>query len=112
VKAGKLRALAVSSLKRQASLANVPSLDEAGLKGFDATAWVGLLAPIRIQRPLLAKLNRDVRSVLGEPELQKQLESRGLEPWPGTPDELARHLRTEIERWGKVIRDAGVQVQG
>jgi tripartite-type tricarboxylate transporter receptor subunit TctC len=112
VKAGKLKALAVSSAKRQQSLANVPSLDEAGLKGFDATAWVGLLAPVKVQRPLLAKLNRDVRSVLGEAELQKQIEARGLEPWPSTPEELARHMRIEIERWGKVIRDAGVKVAG
>ena len=112
VKAGKLKALAVSSAKRQPALASVPSLDESGLKGFDATAWVGLLAPVKVQRAVIGKVNRDVRSVLAEPDLRRQIESHGLEPWPGTPEELARHMRTEIERWGKVSRDAGVKLEG
>jgi tripartite-type tricarboxylate transporter receptor subunit TctC len=112
VKAGRLKALAVSSLKRKDSLGNVPSLDEAGLKGFDATAWVGLLAPAKVQRPLVAKLNRDVRTVLADAELRRQIEARGLEVLPGTPEELSRHMNVEIERWGKVIRDAGVKVEG
>jgi len=111
VKAGKLKALAVTSLKRQDALPNVPSLDEAGLKGYDATAWVGLLAPVRTQRDVISKLNRDVRAVLSEPELRRQLESRGLEAFPGTTDQLAKHMGAEIERWGKVIRDAGVKLE-
>ena len=111
VKAGKLKALAVTSLKRKDALPNVPSLDEAGLKGFDATAWVGLLAPARTHRDLVAKLNRDVRAGLADAELRRQLEARGLEAWPGTPDELARHIGVEIERWGKVGRDAGVKLE-
>ena len=111
VKAGKLKALAVTSLKRQDALPNVPSLDEAGLKGYDATAWVGLLAPVRTQRDVISKLNRDVRAVLSDPELRRQLESRGLEAFPGTTDALAKHMGVEIERWGKVIRDAGVKLE-
>jgi tripartite-type tricarboxylate transporter receptor subunit TctC len=112
IKSGKLKPLAVSSLRRQQSLAAVPSLDEAGLKGFDATAWVGLLAPAKVQRPLIAKLNRDVHTVLADAELRRLIEASGLETWPGTPEELARHMRVEIERWGKVIRDAGVKAPG
>jgi tripartite-type tricarboxylate transporter receptor subunit TctC len=108
VKSGKLRALAVSSLKRKDTLPDVPSLNEAGLKGFDATAWVGLLAPRKVERSLVGRLNDDVRKVLAHPELQRQLETRGLEALPSTPEALARHIRAEIERWGKVIRDAGV----
>ena len=111
VKAGKLKALAVTSLKRKDALPNVPSLDEAGLKGYDATAWVGLLAPARTPREVISKLNRDVRAVLAEPEVRRQLESRGLEAFSGTPEELARHMSVEIERWGKVIRDAGVKLE-
>ena len=108
VKSGKLRALAVSSLKRKDALPGVPSLDEAGLRGFDATAWVGLLAPRKVERSLIARLNADVRKVLADAELKRQLEVRGLEAFPGTPEALARHIRVEIERWGKVIREAGV----
>ena len=111
VKGGKLKALAVSSLKRRDSLPGVPSLDEAGLKGFDATAWVGLLAPVKTPREVLAKLNRDVRAVLSDPDLRRQLETRGLEALPSTPDELARHMDTEIVRWGKVSKDAGVKLE-
>ena len=111
VKSGKLRALAVSSLKRKDALPGVPSLDEAGLPGFDATAWVGLLAPRKVERSLIARLNADVRKVLADAELKRQLEGRGLEAFPGTPEALARHIRVEIERWGKVIREAGVTVE-
>ena len=111
VKAGKLKALAVTSLKRKEALPTVASLDEAGLKGFDANAWVGLLAPANISRPLVLKLNKDVRTVLSGAELRKQLEARGLEAAPGAPEELARHIAVEIERWGKVGRDAGVSLQ-
>jgi tripartite-type tricarboxylate transporter receptor subunit TctC len=112
VKSGKLKALAVSSLKRKDALPAVPSLDEAGLRGFDATAWVGLLAPRKVERSLIGKLNADVRKALADPELRTQLGQRGLEAFPSTPEALARHMRAEIERWGKVIRDAGVKLEG
>ena len=111
VKSGKLKGLAVSSFKRQKSLPDVPSLHEAGLKGFDATAWVGLLAPARTPRDIVLKVNRDVRAVLAEPEVRKQLEARGLEALPSTPEELTRHMRMEIDRWGKVIKEAGVKLE-
>ena len=111
VKAGKLKALAVTSLKRKDALPNVPSLDEAGLKGFDATAWVGLLAPAKVPRNVVVKVNRDVRAVLADAEVRKQLEARGLEALSSTPEELARHIGVEIDRWDKVIKDAGVRIQ-
>jgi tripartite-type tricarboxylate transporter receptor subunit TctC len=111
VKSGKLKALGVSSAKRTDSLPGVPSLDEAGIRGFDVTAWVGLLAPARTPREVIVKLNQDVRAVLAETELRKQLETRGLEAFPGTPEALAKHMAGEIERWGKVIRDAGVKLE-
>lgn len=111
VKAGKLKALAVTSVKRRDALPNVPTLDEIGLKGFDSTAWVGLLAPAKTPRDLVTKLNQDVRTVLSDAELRKQLEARGLEAVPSTPAELAKHMAVEIERWGKVARDAGVRLE-
>jgi tripartite-type tricarboxylate transporter receptor subunit TctC len=111
VKAGKLKALAVTSLKRKEALPGVTSLDEAGLKGFDANAWVGLLAPAKTPRILVLKLNQDVRTVLSGAELRRQLDARGLEAAPSTPEALGRHVAVEIERWGKVGRDAGVSLQ-
>jgi len=111
VKAGKLRALAVTSLKRKDTLPDVPSLDEVGLKGFDANAWVGLLAPAKTPQSLVARLNGDVRTVLSDAQLRRQLETRGLEAAPSTPEALARHIAVEIDRWGKVGREAGVRLE-
>ena len=111
IKAGKLRALAVTSTKRNEALPNVPSFDEIGLKGFNATSWVGLLAPARTPRSLVMKLNRDANKALAEPELRRQLDARSLEAWPGTPEALATHIAAEIERWGKVAKDAGVKLE-
>lgn len=111
-RAGKLKALAVTSMKRSPSLPGVPTLDESGLKGFDATAWVGVLAPAGIQRALLLKLNRDMHTVVKDPDVAKQIEARGLEPMVSTPEEFARHIRTEIDRWTRVIKEAGVRVEG
>jgi tripartite-type tricarboxylate transporter receptor subunit TctC len=111
VKAGKLKALAVTSLKRKDALPGLVSLDEAGLKGFDANAWVGLLAPARTPRAVILQLNHDVRAVLAGAELRKQLDGRGLEAAPSSPEALARHMSVEIERWGRVAREAGVSLQ-
>ena len=111
VKAGKLRALAVTSLKRKDTLPDVPSLDEVGLKGFDANAWVGLLAPAKTPQSLVARLNGDVRTALSDAQLRRQLETRGLEAAPSTPEALARHIAVEIDRWGKVGREAGVRLE-
>jgi tripartite-type tricarboxylate transporter receptor subunit TctC len=111
IKAGKLRALAVTSAKRHDALPNVASFDEIGLKGFDATSWVGLLAPAKTPRSLVMNINRDVNKALAEPELRRQLDARSLEAWPGTPEELAKHIALEIDRWGKVARDAGVRLE-
>ena len=110
VKAGRLKALAVTSLRRKEALPAVPSLDEVGLKGFDANAWVGLLAPARTPQSLIARLNSDVRAVLSDAQLRQQLETRGLEAAPSTPEALARHIAVEIDRWGKVGKEAGVKL--
>ncbi|HYC44332.1 MAG TPA: tripartite tricarboxylate transporter substrate binding protein [Burkholderiales bacterium] len=110
VKAGKVKALAVTSIKRKDALPNVPSLDEIGLNGFDSTAWVGLLAPAGTPRAIVTKVNQDVRTVLGDAELRKQLQARALEANPSTPQALAKHMDAEIERWGAVARAANVRL--
>ncbi len=111
IKAGKLKVLAVTSAKRNEALPNVPSFEEIGLKGFDATSWVGLLAPVKTPRSLVMKLNQDVNKALADPELKRQLDARSLDAWPGTPEALAKHIAAEIERWGKVAKDAGVKLE-
>ena len=111
IKAAKVKALAVTSMTRKDALPGMPSLEEIGLKGFDATSWVGLLAPARTPRNLIVKLNQDVRTVLSNAEMVRQLEAQSLEPFPTTPEELGKHIAAEIERWGKVARDAGVRLE-
>ena len=109
IKSGKARVLAVTSLKRAGSLPDVPSLDELGLKGFQAVAWNGLSAPARTPKEVIAKINADVVKVVHSPELVERLKSEGSDPVGSTPTEFAAFLREEIARWSKVIKFAGIK---
>jgi tripartite-type tricarboxylate transporter receptor subunit TctC len=109
IKSGKARVLAVTSLKRAGSLPEVPTLDELGLKGFQAVAWNGLSAPARTPREIISKVNADVVKVVHSPELVERLKAEGSDPVGSTPAEFAAFLREEIARWAKVIRVAGVK---
>ena len=111
VKGGKVKAIAVTSARRATALPELPTLSESGVPGFEATASVGLLAPAGTPRALVLRLNQDVHRVVGEAALREQLLSRGLEIALSTPEEFARYIRSEIERWGRVVRDAGIRVK-
>jgi len=111
VQAGKVRGLAVTSRKRALALPQLPTVAESGLPDFEATAWVGLVAPRALPAALVQRLNREIRELLAEPEMKNQILSRGLEPADTTPDAFGRWIRTDIERWKKVIRAAGIRVQ-
>jgi tripartite-type tricarboxylate transporter receptor subunit TctC len=107
---GKLRALAVSTAKRYSELPNVPTLDEAGVKGFDATIWLGILAPPNTPREIVQKLNAAITKVLSTPDSRKLMASAGVEVATSTPEEFAALLRSEYDRWGKVVRQTGATV--
>ena len=109
IKAGKLRALAVTSLARAGALPEVPTLDEAGLKGFQAVAWNGLTAPARTSKDIVARINADVVKVMKSPELVERLRSEGSDPVGNTPEQYAAFLRDEIAKWGKVIKLANIK---
>ena len=109
VKAGKLRGLGVTSKKRAIALPELPAIAEAGLPNFEATAWVGVVAPAGVPSALIQRINRDLRSVIATPEMQKSILARGFEPLGTTPEEFGRHIRAEIQRWKKVIAEAGIQ---
>ena len=108
VKSGKLRALAVTSLNRAGALSDAPTLDESGLKGFQAVAWNGLTAPARTPREVIAKINADVLKVIRSPELVEKLKAEGSDPVGSTVEQYARFLREEIVKWSKVIKFANV----
>ena len=111
VPGGKVRGIAVTSARRATALPDMPTLAESGVPGFEATASVGLLAPAGTPRALVLRLNRDVHRVVGDATIRAQLQSRGLEIALSTPEEFAVYIRNEIERWGRVVRDAGIRIK-
>ncbi len=109
IKGGKARALAVTSLTRTGSLPDLPTLDELGLKGFQAVAWNGMSAPARTPKDIIAKVNADVLKVVRSPELIERLKAEGSDPVGSTPAEFGAFLRDEILKWAKVIKFANVK---
>ena len=111
VKGGKVKGVAVTSAKRAAALPELPTVAESGLAGFEAIASVGILAPAGTARALVMRVNQDVHAVVNESAMKEQLTTRGLEITLSTPEDFARYIRTEIDRWGKVVREAGIRAQ-
>jgi len=111
VKAGKLRALGSTGVKRSASLPDVPTIAEQGYPGYEATNWYAYVAPAKTPREIVARLNREIVKTLREPETHEQILKQGEEPTPSTPEELAKHMAREHATWGKVIKEAGIPVE-
>ena len=109
VRAGRLRALAVSTAKRSASAPDIPTVAESGYPGFDYSNWNALFAPAKTSSAIVAKVNAAVVKILTEPDIAQKLVAIGADPAPGSPDELARYMRADHERWKKVIRTAGIK---
>jgi len=107
---GKLRALAVSTRKRYADLPDVPTLDESGVSGYDATIWLGLLAPPGTPRDVVQKINGTVTRILSTPEARKLMASAGVDVATSTPEEFGALMQSELDRWGKVVRATGATV--
>jgi tripartite-type tricarboxylate transporter receptor subunit TctC len=107
---GKLRALAVTTRKRSPDLPGVPTMDEAGVKGYDATIWLGMLAPKATPREIVDKLNASMRKVLADPEAQKLMHKAGVEVAPSTPEQLESLMKSEYARWGEVVAKTGAVV--
>jgi tripartite-type tricarboxylate transporter receptor subunit TctC len=108
IKSGKVRALAVTSLKRSSALPDVPTLDEVGLKGYEVTAWFGLAAPAGTPREVVLKLNQALNSSTEDPKLREALESRGATIVRHTPEEALAFVKNEVEKWAPVVKRAGV----
>ena len=110
IAAGKLRALAVSGRTRYALMPEVPTVEESGLKGFDAMAWNGVLVPAATPAAIVERLNREINAALQAPEVRQKLHAAGLEPVGGSAQDFARLMRAENERWGPIIKRAGARV--
>jgi len=111
VKGGNARAIAVSSRKRATSLPDVPTADEQGLKGYDANTNGGFLAPAGTPKAIITRLNAEINAVLKMPEVRTKLEAAGIDIQGGTPEAYATLIKSDLAKWGKVVKDAGIEAE-
>ena len=111
VRAGKLRALAVTGTTRLPLLPEAPTVAEAGLPGYEATAWHGWLAPAGTPVAIVNRLHSEVAAILRLPDIRERLARDGIEAVGSTPEQFAAYLRAEVDKWGKVVRDAGIRLE-
>jgi tripartite-type tricarboxylate transporter receptor subunit TctC len=109
IKAGRIRALAVTTIKRSRELPDVPTLDESGYKGFEVSGWYGVMAPAKTPRPVIERLNKDFVAVLTTGETPKLLMARGYDPAPMTPEAFGKYLQAEVARWSKAVKQYGIK---
>ena len=111
VREGKLRALGVTSAQRSPAAPEIPTIAEQGLTGFEAVSWFALFAPAGTPKPIVDKLQAEVKKILATPDVGKRLAESGLDAVGSTADELAAYQRTEIAKWAKVVKDSGAKVE-
>ncbi len=110
IRAGRIRAIAVSTTKRVQSMPDVPTVAESGVPGYDSGVWYGMLAPKDTPRDIVARLNEEFRKVLGDPGIRDFLTKSGIEPDGGSPEELGKYMRSEIAKYAKVIKAADIRI--
>jgi len=111
IQSGRLRAIGIGSLKRFPALPQVPTFDESGVKGYEATTWFGLLAPAKVPREIVARWNTEVGKILASADVKERFINDGQEPAGGSPEEFGKFIRAEIDKYAKVIKAAGVPQQ-
>ena len=109
VKSGALRALAVTRLNRSTLFPELPTLDEAGVTGFDMDSWAGIVAPAQTSAPIVARLNRELRKIIDDPNIKGKLGHVGFEAFSSTPETFDDFIRVQLGKWGKMVKDAGIQ---
>lgn len=111
IKAGKIRALGISTPARSALLPSLPTIIEAGVPGYDAYSWGGLSVPTGTPEDVVTRLNADIVRVLRDPDVKERLAQIGAEPMPGTPAQYAAIIKSEISKWAKVIKQAKIKIE-
>jgi tripartite-type tricarboxylate transporter receptor subunit TctC len=110
VKGGRMKALAISTAKRATLLPDLPTMQEQGVKGFDTSIWFAFLVPAQTPRPIIAKLNAELNRILKSPEVRDYLINTGVEVTPTTPEELARFIRSEADKYSRIIKVSDVKL--
>ena len=108
---GRLRALAVTTAKRIPQLPDVPTMQEAGVPGYEASVWLALLAPAGTPRDIVLRLNSEIAKVMSAPDTKKALYDAGVEPTPSTPEAMTDYMVKDMDRWAKVIKDTGIKLE-
>lgn len=111
IDSGRLKALAVTTAKRSSILPNVPTLNEAGLKGYELNGWYAVFVPAKTPRPVVDKLNAEITKAIKHPDVAKRFAQLGAEPVGSSPEELAKYLGTEIPRWSEIIRTRDIKAE-
>jgi len=111
IKSGRLIALGVTTAQRASALPDVPTIQEAGVPGYEVSGWYGIIGPAGMPKPLLARLNKEINTILQVPQTRDQLSREGAEPRTATPDEFATAMSTDLLKWAKVVAAAGLKPQ-
>jgi len=111
VRAGKVRALAVTSAKRSPAYPGVPTLSEAGVKGYDMITWFALMAPHGTPEPIIARVDKELRAALASPDVEKKFADQGVTPGNMPPSVLAGFIREETKKWGRIVKESGAKIQ-
>jgi tripartite-type tricarboxylate transporter receptor subunit TctC len=112
IKSGRLRALAIGDSKRSAFLPDLPTAAEAGVPGYEATIWTGLYVPVATPREIVKRLNADVAKIVHLPEIKERLQAQGSDPVGSSPEECDAFMKSEVAKWAKVAKDAGIKPEG
>ncbi len=111
IREGKIKAVFTTGAKRMAQLPDVPTIQESGVPGYDVNAWVGLMVPAGTPNPIVQRLNKEIASIINSPEMKARLSNDGSEVIASSPEAFASHVRRELDKWGTVIRNAGIKAE-
>ncbi len=109
IKAGRLKPLAVTTLKRSSLMPDLPTMAESGVPGFEVIIWYGVLAPSGIPKPIIARLNQEIKKIVQIPDVKERLAAQGAEAISSTPEEFAKRIREDMNKWAKIVRSSGAR---